>query len=508
MQNLLGNLGHGRARSAPVCVANAFLRCQQHLLHDLSERRNGNIDDVRHKIEKKSAPGNHQERLKNLPKNLLHERVVDCVSEAPTESPTRPLPQSLNWNLDDHRTKSTNNAPGESRRPPQQPAPEPVARAGRRHDGAQLYWLLWHDCLHDLVLDFGSDLVLLVLFLLSLLPFLSTAPSRSSPCVKAMSSASLASAPSSLIAERRTFVHCRRLLLPLRRLERPYPLLLSPLHYRDDWREEGSSGARASRTLQPLLRPPSVRQTLQGRGAPRGPLPLWHWWLASGPVGRRTAAHCGVALGRSERYLLVSPRAKWPAGVHNSHKVTPARQHSLRETFGDGGGCVRACVWWLGWVGFWVLGFGLWALGFGLWALGFGLWALGFGLWAFKLWAFRLLGFGLWALAWAGAGGGLRWVGLGCVGLGWAGLGWAGLGWAGLAGLGWAGLGWAGLGWVGLGWVGLGWVGCSWVWLGLGVGVCLGLGVGWGGVGWGGVGWGGVGWGGVGWRRKREGKRL
>ena len=34
-----------------------------------------------------------------------------------------------------------------------------------------------------------------------------------------------------------------------------------------------------------------------------------------------------------------------------------------------------------------------------------------------------------------------------------------------------------------------------WVWCGVGWGGC---GVGWGGVGWGGVGWGGVGWGGVG----------
>ena len=31
-----------------------------------------------------------------------------------------------------------------------------------------------------------------------------------------------------------------------------------------------------------------------GRSTARGPLPLWPWWLASVPVGRRTAAHCGV----------------------------------------------------------------------------------------------------------------------------------------------------------------------------------------------------------------------
>ena len=80
----------------------------------------------------------------------------------------------------------------------------------------------------------------------------------------------------------------------------------------------------------------------------------------------------------------------------------------------------------------------------------------------------------------------LGWAGMGCYGLDVVlGMGWElapGVGWAfGLAGIGdWVDLGWVGMGWATLGWVWVGspgvGLGCVWDGVGIGWGLCRGLG--------------------------------
>ena len=197
-RNLLDNLGYGRWPSAPLCVANAFLSCQSNQFHDPRQQVGRDIDDLL-TISKKSAP--------------------TCGTATST-----------------------------ARREP--------------------------DSLH------GNDLVRLVLLLLFFFSFPSSvsSPPRSNSSLQsrphAADSASVASGTSSLLAESRTAAFCSAFSCSTN----SHSLLFAASSSRrssgdcakrnatvlsscaacctmtDDWREEGGSGAQASRTLQPPLR--------------------------------------------------------------------------------------------------------------------------------------------------------------------------------------------------------------------------------------------------------------
>ena len=100
------------------------------------------------------------------------------------------------------------------------------------------------------------------------------------------------------------------------------------------------------------MSPGEVASVPVGSRASRGPLPLWPRWLASVPVWRRTAAHCGVTqLPRPQQETFA--RVSTTSEVSAASVADPPQVAARKSPFSNEGHTCEATqlekdvLWWL-----------------------------------------------------------------------------------------------------------------------------------------------------------------